>query len=295
MPFVTYVPSVYQPAMFHSVTPETIYASIIDGTFDDFQSRLDNADLADRAKRKRELPAVCWNGIFTMAVTNANFAGSSSLVTMDFDGVVEPKDLLFILCQLPSVVLAFVSPGGNGVKCCVYVQPAPQTPETYKQAWLWVRNYLEKVTGYPVDTSGSDVRRLCYVAGSKLQENSFCKLLTKELASLTPYTWQPKCEGNPHFPKRDIRHDLTYVPADSRIRDALTCIPSDDYDIWIKVGMALKSAESDIPQAMLLWDIWSSGSTKYRPEEIHRKWKSFVPSKINLGAVINLARQYGLR
>ena len=55
----------------------------------------------------------------------------------------------------------------------------------------------------------------------------------------------------------------------------LDLIPSyyaDDYDSWIKVGMALKSIS---PVLLEAWDRWSRQSKKWKPGECAYKWRTF--------------------
>lgn len=51
-----------------------------------------------------------------------------------------------------------------------------------------------------------------------------------------------------------------------------TGYPSDDYQDWIRVGMALKFLGDDL---FPLWDSWSSTSAKYDGGKIQKKWDSF--------------------
>ncbi len=52
---------------------------------------------------------------------------------------------------------------------------------------------------------------------------------------------------------------------------ALTYISADEYNTWIKIGMALKSGGIDFE----VWDGWSRTSLKYVPGECDRKWATF--------------------
>jgi len=67
----------------------------------------------------------------------------------------------------------------------------------------------------------------------------------------------------------------------------------DDYDVWVKVGMALHHATSG--SAFDLWDRWSQGSAKYDEAEMATKWHSFGRSAnpVTLGTLIHYAEQGG--
>jgi hypothetical protein len=75
------------------------------------------------------------------------------------------------------------------------------------------------------------------------------------------------------------------------VRTALNCIPSDDYDLWIKSGMGLKAGGLDFE----LWDEWSRKSSKYNSNEMQRRWNGFKPNNIGLGTIFHHAQQFGFR
>ncbi|WP_050384015.1 bifunctional DNA primase/polymerase [Bradyrhizobium pachyrhizi] len=56
-----------------------------------------------------------------------------------------------------------------------------------------------------------------------------------------------------------------------KIRAALSVIPSDDYEIWYRIGGAIHTALGDA--GYKLFDEWSQQSTKYDPRECERKWR----------------------
>lgn len=60
----------------------------------------------------------------------------------------------------------------------------------------------------------------------------------------------------------------------SDVTSALDFISADDYDDWIRVGMALRKLEDD---GFSVWEKWSATSKKYRSAELKAKWKSFEP------------------
>lgn len=75
--------------------------------------------------------------------------------------------------------------------------------------------------------------------------------------------------------------------------EKLSCIPSDDYDTWVRMGMALKHEGYGWED----WDEWSRGSPKYHEGACERKWRSFNESNagdpVTGGTIDALARQYG--
>lgn len=80
---------------------------------------------------------------------------------------------------------------------------------------------------------------------------------------------------------------------EQRLITALDYINADDYDTWIKVGMALK--HEGLPLA--IWEGWSRRSTKHVEGECSAKWKSFnednAGQPVTGGTLLMMARQNG--
>ena len=66
-----------------------------------------------------------------------------------------------------------------------------------------------------------------------------------------------------------------------------------DYDVWIKIGMALHHASSGT--AYDLWETWSSTSSKHDAADMAKKWHSFGKSAnpVTLGTLVHYAQQGG--
>ena len=72
----------------------------------------------------------------------------------------------------------------------------------------------------------------------------------------------------------------------------LSYIDPDEYDDWIKIGMALK--HEGMPCE--LWDAWAANSTKYRPGVCSKKWDTFNESAggiVTGGTIYHLAIERG--
>jgi len=82
-------------------------------------------------------------------------------------------------------------------------------------------------------------------------------------------------------------------PNDEEIRFLLAAIPSDDRDVWVKVGMGLHAGLGENGRALFL--DWSSTSPKFDLNEANRQWDSFDKSRVDgitLGTVRFLAAQH---
>jgi hypothetical protein len=76
-----------------------------------------------------------------------------------------------------------------------------------------------------------------------------------------------------------------------KIRVALSVIPSDDYEVWFRVGAAIYAAVGDA--GFDLFEEWSRESSKYEPRECARKWREFAKiSSIRVETIFWYADQH---
>ena len=79
----------------------------------------------------------------------------------------------------------------------------------------------------------------------------------------------------------------------------LAVVPADDYDVWLKVGMALKhqwaeTARED--EAMAVWSRWASKSDKYVEGEADERWAGFTGGSggwVTFGSIRWLSKEHG--
>lgn len=76
-----------------------------------------------------------------------------------------------------------------------------------------------------------------------------------------------------------------------KAKQVLECIPADDYEMWIRVGMILKGEFGD--NAYNLWDQWSTRSDAYEPEIMLNKWSSFNGSGLTIASLVAMGKEYG--
>jgi Bifunctional DNA primase/polymerase, N-terminal/Primase C terminal 2 (PriCT-2)/Protein of unknown function (DUF3987) len=82
----------------------------------------------------------------------------------------------------------------------------------------------------------------------------------------------------------DIDFALSYL-------NALSSYRADDYDDWLTVGMALHSVNDSL---LAEWDSWSQQSSKYKPGECEKKWRSFSENGgVSLGTIGHMAKLDG--
>jgi putative DNA primase/helicase len=76
------------------------------------------------------------------------------------------------------------------------------------------------------------------------------------------------------------------------VQSALACVPADDRDLWVRMGMALH-AEFPGDDGLALFDQWSQGGAGYKESDVRSTWRSFKPGKVKLGTLIEEAKRHG--
>ncbi len=85
---------------------------------------------------------------------------------------------------------------------------------------------------------------------------------------------------------------MTHRVSDDAIRAALTFIPADERDLWLRVGMALKSELGDGGLDMFL--AWSEGAANFNAMAAKSSWKSFKPGGgVTIATLIAEAKERG--
>ncbi|MDY7537710.1 DUF927 domain-containing protein [Undibacterium sp. 5I1] len=81
-------------------------------------------------------------------------------------------------------------------------------------------------------------------------------------------------------------------PSRDTIQAALSFIPPDDREVWLKIGMALKAELGD--DGLDLFDTWSQRGESYALDAVQQVWKGFkAGGKIGIGTLLYEAKQRG--
>jgi putative DNA primase/helicase len=79
----------------------------------------------------------------------------------------------------------------------------------------------------------------------------------------------------------------------SRISSALSCIPSGDRDLWVKMGMAVKSELSD-EEGFSVWSEWSQGDDSYKERDAVSVWRGIDSGgNVSIGSLFFEAKEHG--
>lgn len=113
---------------------------------------------------KGSLPVASFNGAFKkgISVKNDSFEKSSGIFHIDIDNVNAPA-VFSTLCGMETILFAFISPSGCGVKAGIRINPDDVLcDDDFKQAFKQVDSFFSDL-GVSIDTKCKDVRRACFL------------------------------------------------------------------------------------------------------------------------------------
>jgi putative DNA primase/helicase len=85
---------------------------------------------------------------------------------------------------------------------------------------------------------------------------------------------------------------MTTRMSNDAIRAALAFIPADDRDLWLRIGMALKSELGD--EGLSLFEAWSESAASFDAKAVKATWKSFKPGgAVTMATLVGEAKQRG--
>jgi hypothetical protein len=122
-----------------------------------------NGNILKSKELKKKLLAFTASGVFNNDRKSDNIVDYSGFIILDLDKLVssEMERVISIIHKIEYTYVAFVSPSGNGIKILVSVN---STKEKHKRAYNQVVNYYQSELNVEIDTSGSDLSRLCYMS-----------------------------------------------------------------------------------------------------------------------------------
>ncbi len=182
------------------------------------------------------------------------------------------------------------------------VEPVPITKESISE---FDDVMLCMVLKYGSDPNAKDLSRVLRLAGFPHQKdpaNPWPVRIVKESLH-PPYTWGTVKQALPRTEKPNgkavptqvkcVNDTWADIPTNAQARDlrsALASISSDDRELWIKLGHALKTAGE---QGWSLFNEWSQTSDKYDPADTARVWKSLHPTATHWRNVFAWAQDAG--
>ena len=155
---------------------------------------------------------------------------------------------------------------------------------------------MERMVGsYGSDKNAKDISRVLRVPGFLHRKDPSHPHMVHIIADGgRRYTREQILQAFPKVGREPQRHS-EWRAADSdeeRIADALRAIPAHDRDIWLQIGMALKSELGDSGRG--LWDNWAATCRdKFNNRDQDKTWRSFRRNGIGIGTLYHNAQRHG--
>jgi hypothetical protein len=163
-------------------------------------------------------------------------------------------------------------------------------------------------TGKPFEWPGTQITDIPVDELTELTEDK-AKEMVSFFESIIPQEWEIKTPSSAKKADKaegaEITGDLSTVKPTlditrAEIEKYLAMIPSDDYDVWMRVGMALYHQYEGKREGFLLWDEWSKKSDKYTGDEpgntTEYRWPTFKEgdsqNPVTFASVITMSKGY---
>ena len=149
---------------------EEILNDIKKGTYkaeiSDIRHLINNDEKEQSDEQKKQLLAFTASGTFNNGRSIDKLENYSQYVILDIDKLsnIQLKEIINLTRLAPYTCASFVSPSGKGVKIIVKVNT---NKDQHKEAYKQVVAYYEQALNIDIDTSGSDICRLCFVSYDK--------------------------------------------------------------------------------------------------------------------------------
>ena len=114
-------------------------------------------------RAKKSLPAFTPSASFKGGRKLEYLTAYTQIVVLDIDKLSKEQltNAKALAQETPYTYSAFISPSGNGLKIFVRVN---SSQENHKEAFIALQKFYEDFLGLPIDKSGKDVTRLCFVS-----------------------------------------------------------------------------------------------------------------------------------
>ena len=235
---------------------------------------IDNKKEADQLKK--QLIAFTVSGTFNNGRSIDKVDTYSQYVILDIDklSISQLEDIKNTTRLAPYTYASFVSPSGKGLKIIVKVNVAK---EHHKEAYKQVVDYYEQALNIDIDTSGSDICRLCFVS---YDEDCFIN----SNADTFEVIIKPK-ELTPPIKRSDqVTNDIeAYV---SEIEQTATDITG-NYETWRNLGFAISEEYGETGRDY--FHRISRFYIKYNYQECDKQYTSCLKAK---GSGVNISTFY---
>lgn len=244
--------------------------------------------------KKEKIPCVTLSGLFDYRDRDG-LVRHSGLIQVDIDKVEEYENLFQKIIRDPYVYICFRSPGGNGIKIIVKINPSI---ETHKDQFRALEIYFKEQFNITIDSQCKDLSRSMLLS---YDPDIYCNphsLVFEEVYSLVQYSSSTRkgtykvAEGRPKYsddPKNVIESILTQL--ENREIDITS-----SYSNWIKIGYALCTTFGEGGRDY--YHRIGKMYPQYTQEETDKKYSQLLSNNngmTRLGSIVYLAREAGVK
>lgn len=266
----------------------------------------------EKAEIKGMLPGFVPSGEFT-ARNNKSCLKYWARIVVDIDHIEEPAKLKHQIKNDKSVIMAFISPSGDGLKIIHQLDytgvEKDELNDFHKQAFQSLEKDYKKLYKVEIDSGGKDLSRLCFISSDPAiyynpepEEYSFIyikKIIIDDVRDklLLPELYYKRYDVYTGSRKDEIEvlEDICKWQKENQI-----CILK-NYPNWLRVMFAIKNIVGDNQRGEDLFQKLSSTYEKYSPSEVSDKWNNKsnqidesknVPT---IGSILWLAEKYSYK
>lgn len=248
--------------------------------------QLENKKEYSKFKSSR-LPAVTLSGIFEHR-SKDGFMEHSGLMQIDIDNVGDYyKERFNIICEDSYTYIAFKSPGGNGIKAIVKVNPSI---DTHANQFLALERYYQVNLNIGIDPSCKDISRCMLLSyDPDIYCNPHSTVFTETIVIPEPQKCYHTEFGN-HF--NEDEEQISFIT--NKLLQSKIDITS-PHENWIKIGFSI--AQTLAEGGRSYFNQVSSVHKGYNKKECDKLYSDLLKrntGKVNLGTFIYLAKEAGV-
>ena len=234
-------------------------------------------------KLKGELPGFVVSGEFNTRNNNSCLKYYGRII-IDIDHIKEPAKLKLKVKSDKSVIMAFISPSGDGLKIVHQLEynevKKDELIDFHKQAFQSLEKYYKNHYKISIDKGGSDLSRLCYISSDatiyyNLEPEEYSFLYVKKVTIIDDRDkiLLPELYYKNYGIHIGSQEDAIEVIEDiCKWQDEKNICIVKNYSNWLRVMFALKNIVGDNQIGEELFHKLSHNDEKYNSNEVSKKW-----------------------
>lgn len=260
----------------------------------------------DRKKAmKASLPGVLISGVFA-GREGGDLTQHSGYFVYDYDHVTDTAEILWKLldCALPSLVGAFISPSGDGVKV-VLKGPQCAHAEEHRKMWEIGQFVLAGALGVGVVEvdAAADVNRVCYLCDCSAQDAQIYRDGAVPFGVERPAATQ-EAENDDGISVDDMPSPKVQKVPLEQVRDMLGAVGAGvGYGVWkncVLASIAHLGRNDEVVAMLKEWSLsdgreWTAGEQKTFDTLVANAEVTEGPGRVGIGTLTRLASEKGWR